>query len=953
MRIIIFIISIFILFWNNTIYAGWIDPITGTNTEYGNITSTFGPRVYPDHGDFHKGIDYTSAEGNFIYACNDGTDIQIHPNVDAAGYWLQVGGVRYLHLKGSEKNSKYGVFQIGSGIYGIYLQRNGQDVVICNSIHEESARKVTPPGCEKIKDISEYDTSITAGEIVAVSGGSGYGRPNAYTSHLHVDLKTSATNYPHPFRNIPYSDGADPQANISIIKPQQDERILVGTTITVVADIDASRDKDVNKIEFLYRNVSWTAFTSLFYVQFDKDGRMVNLKDWDDNSNLTKDEQEKAMRIISDRNKTYDGIYPDNTKIGHYIFKYNWKGFEKLQTGEYEIKTVVVDIKGKEASAVNKFRIMGKEILYKSHIASPTNPDVNKYVLISNPQQTPTPALTEGMTPQYPTVYPTATVEIDTFIKGMMLGMTGGLDFSYTKYKEGYKAIGIAAYTLLLNEIKKNKRNNKGYDILVNGYSDKQRYYIPYIDFNSFSNNNVKNAINTAYNEIAVTMTAYDAGNTITQYYVKTFWPEKVSKYVRDDGVEIPDYHPLVFPCIDGKGTTLIQSAIDEMGEYMAYLNTTRVEEDVSKNAPESLRNCTKAGMSAFGAMRYAEKGVPNSGEKVAENILKYFYRPAPVILKKLRITQGKADVYNKEWSKAYLIDEKNAMRTLTGTAKNVTPRADAYMELYFTEKIADGMMILKSKNFSLGIPKVINTLNLAVSITASTEYPEIVKLTITATELTTLVGTITGTTKTEDVIITVSCRDELTRNQIDANPGDVAYSMLDGKDTYQNDLAFSDESHHISVIIARDADAAKQGTDYENVTATPETGDDVEKSLPKVSLDIDLSELLKMLKLDLSHINLLELLKGLNVDIGCLSEADRNKLKDVNIGSETQVKNNLTTDLKTYLNSLNTGANIDCLNLNGIILKDLFKLPQIAITLPDIQKILFEKTLFRSYNIV
>lgn len=334
-----FIIPVIIIFLLLTIglKADWVDPITGTNTEYGNITSTFGPRVYPDHGDFHKGIDYTSAKGNFIYACNDGTDIQIYPNVDAAGYWLQVGGVRYLHLKGSinKRDEEYGVFPIknSSNIiigYGIYVKRNDQNWVICNESHKEIAKMMAHP-----IDIDEYDTSITSGEIVAVSGRSGFGQENYYVQHLHVAL---SPNTKHPFRNIPYRDGDDPQAIISIIKPQQNERILVGTTITAVADIDANRDKDVNKIEFLYRNVSWTAFTSLFYVQFDKDGNMINLKDWDDNSKLTKDEQEKAMRIISDNNKTYDGVYPDNNKIGHYIFKYNWKGFEKLKTGEYEIK---------------------------------------------------------------------------------------------------------------------------------------------------------------------------------------------------------------------------------------------------------------------------------------------------------------------------------------------------------------------------------------------------------------------------------------------------------------------------------------------------------------------------------------------------------------------------------------------------------------------------------------
>ncbi|MEM5777504.1 MAG: SpoIID/LytB domain-containing protein [Candidatus Aenigmatarchaeota archaeon] len=497
-----------------------------------------------------------------------------------------------------------------------------------------------------------------------------------------------------------------------------------------------------------------------------------------------------------------------------------------LQTGNYILNTYEP---GTDINYEFEVAIEGK-ILFLSNFT----PDQYQYVRIANPQQTPTPALTGTQTPVYPSAYPTATVQVDGFIKGLMLGMTGGADFSDSKYKEGYKAIGIAAYILLLNEIEKNKNN--GYDILVNGYSSNQKYYIPYMDFTSFTNNSIKNAIETAYNEIAITQT--EEGQTKT--YIKTFWPEKVETFTREsDNAQIPKYHPLVFPYVEAKGNTIIQSAIDEIGQYLPYLNTTKVDEKIDGiSIPQYLSNCTKAGMSAFGAMVLAGSDT----KKEAEEILKYFYRPVPVILKKIFVTQNGRAIYDKEWGKAYLSDNV-AMRELSGPEpRDATPKAGVYMELYFTEKIVEGVLILRSNAFPLGIPVVVSPLNSGISITANEKYPEIVKLTITASNFEKLAGVLTGKTKTEDVVISVSCKDELTMNRIDAKPESVALGMTDGMETYQQDTSSSDENHHISIIVAQDADPGKNGAGY-NVSRVIEGGS-VEEALPEDASGIPIPEI-------------------------------------------------------------------------------------------------------------
>jgi hypothetical protein len=416
------------------------------------------------------------------------------------------------------------------------------------------------------------------------------------------------------------------------------------------------------------------------------------------------------------------------------------------------------------------------------------------------------------------------------------------------------------------------------------------------------------------------------------------------------NSVKWPKIKTILFSYAGGKSArnVIIQSALNVLGKAETYLRETRCDE-ADVDVPAGLKSGSKVGMSAWAAMFLS------ANKFNADNILKAFYHWAPVMLNKLEIIQGGAKKYYMErgrvkYEGGKIIREVKERKEEEN--KGVSSNSPAQVKMYWTDKILISTATLKrADNKAISVPILV----LGTPVEEN-GYLSVVTGEITSQQLGLLLGT---DKKTISVICAVDAIDKYTNKKNDQNPESVPLQALKGLEDdneetgYEYSILGSDETNMFSVIYESVTDAAKQGTDYENVTATPEAGDDVERSLPKVSLDIDLSELLKMLKLDLSHINLLELLKGLNVDIGCLSEADRNKLKDVNIGSETQVKNNLTTDLKTYLNGLNTGADINCLNLSGLSLKDLFKLPQISITLPDIQKILFAKTLFRSYNIV
>ncbi|HDQ26478.1 MAG TPA: hypothetical protein ENN43_07030, partial [bacterium] len=688
MKRFVFLVLISIIMGCGTnAFGAHVDPVTGTITSYGTITSVFGPRVVGGESDFHHGLDYSAPKGTTVYAVSSGSDIGIGANIEGSGtgWWVSVGGVRYIHLKRSgdregikPEPTEYnlGVFRIANtNNYGIYVRRGEQYWVVCNAAHTTAARAMAHP-----YDIAEnsYATSATAGDIIAVSGGSGYGREDRYTPHLHVNLSDRNQN---PLRRIPYNN-EPPHATISDLVPGKDAKLYIDSGIvTISARVDASAHKDVNRIEFRYRKKGDDKFKSIYYMQFDpnetndilKNKSRIGDRKSSYKSVTERADHEKNMHILSDAAKTDTGIYPEvdaagEGRPGKSTIKYNWKIINE-KPGEYEIAAVVTDIRGGTAQASNSFLFVDKrDIPFNGRLGY-------ERVSMSNPQQEPTAVPSPEAAVEYPSSYPVSEVKIDAFIKGLMLGMTAGANFSAAKYREGYKAVGTAAYTLLLNEIEKNKDGS--YDILVNGYSESQPYYVPYIDFNSGDvSAAIKNAVTAAYQEISMVRNEDDgAGGTAERHYIKTFSPEKADVFTRSaDNAEIPAYTPLVFPFVDAKGTTLVQSTIDGLGRYMAYLNTTRVDENVGVTAPQSLINCTKAGMSAFAAMKYADQGVPALGEKAgggkkAEDILGYFYRPVPMILGRLTAKQGNSNrvIYDKEWGGARLgEDGKTAFRIIT-----------------------------------------------------------------------------------------------------------------------------------------------------------------------------------------------------------------------------------------------------------------------------------------------
>ncbi len=190
-------------------------------------------------------------------------------------------------------------------------------------------------------------------------------------------------------------------------------------------------------------------------------------------------------------------------------------------------------------------------------------------------------------------------VDIRDYLKGVLYGLVGDADFSDTKYLNGFKALAVAAYTLLLHE----SYNNSDVDIKVNGYTDSQKYYIPYKTF--YGSSKTKDLINLAINDIAKPIS--QDGNI--RYYVKAFWFNKILMSKDDfkrtrvyDKVVIPYLLTNVFGYSTGKNAknTIIQSSQNVIKQAQSYLHENIVDEaDVA--VPPDLLNGSKCGMSAWG----------------------------------------------------------------------------------------------------------------------------------------------------------------------------------------------------------------------------------------------------------------------------------------------------------------------------------------------------------------
>ena len=242
----------------------------------------------------------------------------------------------------------------------------------------------------------------------------------------------------------------------------------------------------------------------------------------------------------------------------------------------------------------HKFIIIPKgAVLYSSRYRPvPSATPYLDRVVIKDLKQEPTEEPTEasgtvtpaGSAVPSPTPEPEIKVmSIDKYLKGVLLALVGNADFSDEKYLDGFKAMGIAAYTLLLYEIQK----NTGYDIAVNGYTGSQNYYIPYTDFDS--------AAGPSKNIISV---AIDGGNyagkkregillkigegDAARYYIKAFWFDAIKNNRGDfesdvmiDGnsVKWPKLKTILFSYAGGKSArnVIIQSALNVLGKAETY----------------------------------------------------------------------------------------------------------------------------------------------------------------------------------------------------------------------------------------------------------------------------------------------------------------------------------------------------------------------------------------------
>jgi hypothetical protein len=211
-----------------------------------------------------------------------------------------------------------------------------------------------------------------------------------------------------------------------------------------------------------------------------------------------------------------------------------------------------------------------------------------------------TPVATETPVPEI------KSVNIHDYIKGIMYAATGSANFKGDEYKNGYKAIGIAAYTLLLREI----GGNSDFDVLVNGYTTSQKHFIAYKDY-SQAPSDIKRAIDNAYDEIVVSVDVKENNIEYQKNYIKAFWFDSIlygkNDFIKErsiDGVKMPNVLTNIFSYCDGRNARniIIQSGLNILGETRTYLRETMCDEaDVA--VPAGLKSGSKCGMSAWAAM--------------------------------------------------------------------------------------------------------------------------------------------------------------------------------------------------------------------------------------------------------------------------------------------------------------------------------------------------------------
>ncbi|HRQ44704.1 MAG TPA: FlgD immunoglobulin-like domain containing protein, partial [Candidatus Goldiibacteriota bacterium] len=482
-------------------------------------------------------------------------------------------------------------------------------------------------------------------------------------------------------------------------------------------------------------------------------------------------------------------------------------------------------------------------------------------VIVKDLKSEPTEQPTEPVDDMTPVATPVATetpvpeiksVNIHDYIKGVMYAAVGSADFKDKKYDNGFQAIGIAAYTLLLRE----SGSNSEFDVLVNGYSDKQKHFIQYKDYSGASSD-LKKAIDRAYAGITVTVKTNEAGIEYEKNYIKAFWFDSVlfgkedfTKKRSTDNAIIPNVLTNIFSYAEGQNAknVIIQSGLNVLGETRTYLRETMCDEaDVA--VPVGLKSGSKCGMSAWAAMYMSTQ------EFSPENILKRFYHWAPVLMNKIEITQKDSTKYLLQWGKCRLSKDGNngvEREIVINKAKDVNFNESATLRLYFTDKLKTikalwsdmetGTEIItlkpeKSKENSqqIGIK----------NIRQMDGYSYVTEAEISSTLLRTLLGDKSGT-GTIPVVIAVDVMDRYNFKKNDQLPMSAAIRQTtDSTYTgYEDSVLGSDETNVFSLVYHEDASEEDNGTAYKNKEVeVVQTGEAVESSFsgPELKLDMNI----------------------------------------------------------------------------------------------------------------
>jgi hypothetical protein len=519
-------------------------------------------------------------------------------------------------------------------------------------------------------------------------------------------------------------------------------------------------------------------------------------------------------------------------------------------------------------------------------------------------------------------------VTIDKYIKGCMLAAVGNADFSSSQYQQGFEAIGIAAYTLLLNEIERNY--DEDFNVIVNGYENDvdnnriQKYFIPYVNYDTYGGpGGNKTLVDKAFANISLSL---GTGSNL-KYYISAFWPEKKvttsqSEYNKDfvgsrgsDLVNYPKVSTIFFSYVQGLGKQVVISNANRIKKD-AYLSFTKTyESDVT--IPTELQPGTRVGLSAWGAMYLS----PNFSTQL---ILKAFYHTVVPEAQDVKTVAKGSVTYNSEWQPEYL-SGNDVLRDPIRTSNYTSASDDLYVEVGFSGYVTLPILSLKLPGKT--------PLPIDMALAQPVEKDDC----LSAFGIVIPSAIIKAYTGNTNVVLTlgISGFDALTGQPINITPD---------KGVVDSSVVGSDDTNKISIIESTDADSTKLGQNYSNA-ASVVTGTSVSSSLTFPSLNIDWRALLTKLNINFPDYDLLAALKDKNPNTeyitNCLNADQVNQLKHLNLQNIdfvlTSIASNETLDsfLKTKL-----GLNIPtCFstNIGNMTLRDLFNIP--SVQLPDVSQ--------------